>query len=271
MPFAGRTLELQALDAALAAAYPRVVVIEAPAAAGKTALVGRWVAGVSRRRVLRVSGEPNERNLPRGVIDQLLGRAGGASVLDALRAEPTVLVLDDAQWADPESIDALVFALRRLVAEPVLTIVCTRPGAPLTGLDRLADTRVRLPPLSQADVRALTDLPDGPARRLWEHTAGLPGHVVALAPSIPADPEEPLPAPPALIAEVGRSLASCPPEVARLAEAAAVLGSGCRLADAAALAGLTEARADTAQADTAQADEARADAARADAAIGADG
>ena len=44
MPFAGRNLELRALDAALAAACPRVVVIEAPAAAGKTALVERWVA-----------------------------------------------------------------------------------------------------------------------------------------------------------------------------------------------------------------------------------
>ena len=57
MPFAGRTLELQALDAALAAACPRVVVIDAPAAAGKTALVEHWLAGVPRRRLLRVSGE----------------------------------------------------------------------------------------------------------------------------------------------------------------------------------------------------------------------
>jgi len=47
---AGRTLELEALDAALAAASPRVVVIEAPAAADKTALVEHWVAGAPRRR-----------------------------------------------------------------------------------------------------------------------------------------------------------------------------------------------------------------------------
>jgi predicted ATPase len=39
---------------------------------------------------------------------------------------PTVLVLDDAQWADAASLQALTFALRRLESDRVLTIVGTR-------------------------------------------------------------------------------------------------------------------------------------------------
>jgi len=85
-------------------------------------------------------------------------------------------------------------------------------------------------------VRALTGLPDGAARRLWEHTGGLPGPVTTLAGAVPTDPEEPLPAPPSTTAEVARTLLACAPQTRALVEAAAVLGSGCRLADAAALA-----------------------------------
>jgi DNA-binding CsgD family transcriptional regulator len=234
--FAGREAELRALDAALAAACPRVVLIEGAAGAGKTTLVERFLANVSGARVLRVSGEPTETDVPLGVIDQLQRRAGADDVLGVLCAEPTVLVVDDAQWVDAASLDALVFALRRLVSERVLTIVCARAGAPLAGLARLLDTRLELTPLTQAEVRALTGLPDGAARRLWEHTGGLPGPVTALAGGVPADPETPLAAPPTAVAEIARTLMACTPETRALLEAAAVLGSGCRLADAAALA-----------------------------------
>lgn len=235
--FAGREAELRALDAALAAACPRVVLVSGAAGAGKTALIDRFATGVRTARVVRVSGEPREADVALGVVDQLRGRVGAtADVLAILRAEPTVLVVDDAQWVDAESLDALVFALRRLVAEPVLTIVAARPGATLAGLERLVDLRLPLAPLGQAEVRALTGLPAGAARRLWEHTGGLPGPVVALADGVPADPEEPLPAPPAVAAEIALALTACAPETRALVEAAAVLGSGCCLADAAALA-----------------------------------
>ncbi|MDA0184784.1 LuxR C-terminal-related transcriptional regulator [Solirubrobacter phytolaccae] len=234
--FVGREAELRALGAALAAACPRVLLVEGAAGAGKTALLDRFVAGATTR-VVRVNGELSERAVALGVVDQLLRRAGSGSVLlDVLCAEPTVLVVDDAQWVDAESLDALVFALRRLVAEPVLTIVCARPGAPLAGLARLFDTRLALTPFTQAEVRALTGLPDGAARRLWEHTGGLPGPVTALAHAVPADPESPLPAPPATLAEAACALRACDADTRALVEAAAVLGSGCRLADAAALA-----------------------------------
>lgn len=241
--FVGREAELRALDAALAAACPRVVLAEGAAGAGKTALIDRFLASLSDRRAVRVNGEFSERAVGLGVAEQLWGRVGagcaevdGSLVLDVLRAEPTVLVVDDAQWVDAESVDALVYALRRLVSEPVLTIVCARAGAPLRGLERLFDTRISLPPLTQAEVRALTGLADGAARRLWEHTGGLPGPVAALAGCVSADPEAPLPAPPAVAGEVERALADCAPGTRALVEAAAVLGSGCCVADAAALA-----------------------------------
>ena len=71
--------------------------------------------------MLRASGEPAETRVALGVLDQLLRRAGedGApahrgGVLEWLGEQPVVLFVDDAQWADAPSLDALVFALRRL-------------------------------------------------------------------------------------------------------------------------------------------------------------
>ena len=57
----------------------------------------------------------------------------GAAVLSLLAAaaegESVLVVVDDAQWLDPSSADALLFAARRLRGEGVAMLVATRPGA----------------------------------------------------------------------------------------------------------------------------------------------
>src|SRR3954470_1360816 len=95
----GREGELDALDAQLEHA-PALVLLEGAPGAGKTALIDAFLACHEDLRVLRASGEPAERGVALGVLDQLLRRAGapGGELLAVLEAT-AIVVLDDAQWA----------------------------------------------------------------------------------------------------------------------------------------------------------------------------
>ena len=61
-------------------------------------------------------------------------RAVGMGVLTVLRsclaAGPLLIAVDDAQWLDPASLEALVFALRRVTAGPVSLLLAARADAP---------------------------------------------------------------------------------------------------------------------------------------------
>ena len=61
-------------------------------------------------------------------------RAVGMGVLAVLRAcldaGPLLIAVDDAQWLDPASLDALVFALRRVTAGPMSLLLAARADAP---------------------------------------------------------------------------------------------------------------------------------------------
>ena len=85
-------------------------------------------------------------------------------------------------------------------------------------------------------------LPRRAAERLREHTGGVPLHIKELLYDLPADvlrnPGATLPAPRSLETLVLSRLASCAPYTESLVVAAAILGTECRLADAATLAGL---------------------------------
>src|SRR5829696_4524830 len=136
-PFVGREGELRALASARDAGGAWCVLVEGPAGAGKTALVERFLATSPGLFVLRASGERGEADVPLGVVDQLLRRAGGSAVLDLVAGldGPSAIVVDDAQWADRESVVALVFAARRLVHERVMVIVISREHARLDGVE----------------------------------------------------------------------------------------------------------------------------------------
>ena len=144
--FVGRQGELRLLDERLAAAqqgHPQVVYLEAEAGAGKSTLLSQFIGSLSNAVVLEIGGDEAESLLSYGVIDQLqpgtLTEPGtdpmavGArlvDLLDHLQADGQVVVLaiDDLQWADRPSARAVLFALRRLRADKVLTIVSTRAG-----------------------------------------------------------------------------------------------------------------------------------------------
>jgi ATP/maltotriose-dependent transcriptional regulator MalT len=285
--FVGRQAELQELGGALEAVragHPRLIAVEGPPGIGKTTLVQRFLNQSGELLILRTRGEDMEATLAYGVVEQLLARlevqlpdplghlqsmgeraadpfAVGAALVDLLgvlqQEGPVVIVIDDAQWADPLSLQALTFALRRLRVDRVLAIVVARdladghiPGSLRRALTDEYGHHLRLSGLAWSELGDLasqlgTDGLTGRAlRQLRDHTQGNPLHARALLEEVPAETlhevSRPLPAPRSFALLVLRRLASCPAAVVDLVAAAAVLGGMCLFELAAQLAELTE-------------------------------
>jgi len=162
------------------------LVVHGEAGVGKTALLEDAIASAAGMRIARVAGIESEMELAyaalqqlcapmRGGLDRLpnpqrqaLGvvfglRAGeppdrflvGLAVLsllaDAAQKQPLLCVIDDAQWLDRASAQALGVVARRLLGEPVALVVAARePGGEFRGLPELL-----VGGLSEADARDL--------------------------------------------------------------------------------------------------------------------
>ena len=166
--------------------------------------------------------------------------------------------IDDLQWADGPSARALLFALRRLQADQVLVVVAARAGQ-LSGLgeawsrflngDHRAG-RIRLGGLGPGEVVSLGwalgagELPRRAVGRLLEYTGGNPLHIRAVLEELGIEgldgPGGALQAPRSLAGMVLVRVGALSPAAQHLIAAAAVLGHHCRLAAAAALAGLDD-------------------------------
>ena len=163
-----------------------VLVVRGEAGAGKTALLDYAVQQAADLQVARAVGVESEMELAFAALHQLcgpmldrldrlpgpqraaLGTAFGLaagpppdrflvglavlSLLSEVAAErPLMCLVDDAQWLDRASAQALAFAARRLRAESVLVVFATREPAPdFHGLPELVVGGLR-----QADARAL--------------------------------------------------------------------------------------------------------------------
>src|SRR3954467_2308520 len=195
--FIGRRQELSALESELAHARegrPGVVLLEGAAGIGKTALIERFLAPLDDVTLLRASGDETETQLPFGVLEQLMRRSGeavefdgdhvsaGAQALERIGAldPPLVLVIDAAHWADAASLRALLFVVRRLVADRVLIVIATREDAFTLpeGLVKAAP-RIVLTPFGADELRALAEargvhLTARAVHRLQSHAGGNP-------------------------------------------------------------------------------------------------
>jgi DNA-binding CsgD family transcriptional regulator len=185
----GRLPERAALSQLLEAARAGrsgVLVMGGEPGVGKTALLDWAIGSAAGLRVVRVAGVESEMELAFAALQQLcapmLGQLAGLPVpqRDALgvafglstgavpdrflvglavlsllsevaERQPLLCVIDDAQWLDRASAQALAFVARRLLAEPVALVFAARePGEEFRGLPELA----------------IGGLPEGDAREL---------------------------------------------------------------------------------------------------------
>jgi DNA-binding CsgD family transcriptional regulator len=287
----GRDAELSRLAAHLSAARagtPRLMAVEGAAGIGKTSLVRCFVELAGPAELYWASGDEAESHLPWGVLHQLGDQAAarghaplhelamgldagadpalvGAALLPAL-ASADIVVIDDAHWADPESLEALRFAVRRLLSEPLFVVITFRDdtGGDLgEGWRRLFDghngDRLRLGGLDAAAVATLAEgvmgvrLSARAAARLCQHTGGHPLYARSLLEQLPAGTLEraagPLPAPADLASAVSTRLAGCNARAQEAVTCASVLGLRVQVATLASLMGVTPAGVSAAAAD----------------------
>jgi DNA-binding CsgD family transcriptional regulator len=220
----GRRAERERIDRLLAEARAGgcgVLVLRGDAGIGKTTLLAHAREGASGMRVLSACGVELETGIPFGGLLELLrpatpaldripppqasalrsalglAAAGpgdrflvGAATLSLLAAaaddEPLAVLIDDFQWLDRPSAEAIVFAARRLVADPIALIATVRDGEP-SALDRVHLPACVVPGLDRDDalelLRGLTgrDPPVDAVDRLFAATGGNPLALVELS------------------------------------------------------------------------------------------
>ncbi|MEV4106087.1 AAA family ATPase [Nonomuraea sp. NPDC049695] len=195
----GRAVEIAALDDVIARALGgsgSALVLRGEAGVGKTALLDLAASRGGAMRVLRTTGvEPEsdlafaalhqllrpvmglldtlpepQRDAVRGALglaasgDRFLLAAGVLSLLaEAAVPDGLICVVDDFQWVDRASADALLFAARRLGTERVAMLLAVRGDAPVKGLPSV--TVGGLDDAAAAELLSARTTTDGDARR----------------------------------------------------------------------------------------------------------
>lgn len=232
----GRAPDIRRLDALLDDMGIRgaATVVRGEAGIGKSALLGhaRRTAAARGMRVLDTVGVESEAQLPFAVLQRLLrpilgridelsgpqhrallaafGLAEGAApdpflialavqglVSDAATATPTLIVVDDAQWIDIPSAEALAFLARRLDSEPVVMLIALREGFSSAFADPGMDA-LRLERLDEAAAALLVDrherdLTSAVRARVLQEAAGNPLALVELPFAVGHGAAAPLP------------------------------------------------------------------------------
>ncbi|WP_367325371.1 AAA family ATPase [Streptomyces sp. HUAS ZL42] len=219
------------------------------------AALGSWydIVGPALGLCAPTEGAPPDQQGLRDGLDWVLTHL-------AVRRAPMVLVLDDAHWADPESLRWLAAFAPRAEELPLLIVVAYRPdelpdhAESLRGLPGRAGGRpIGLEPLSAAAVARLvreavgTRADDAFCRECWAVTAGNPFEAVELAAKVRDRGLTPTEAGAHLLRDLAAAvkgsglvarLERLGPSTVRFAWACAVLGTEIPPALAAAVAGL---------------------------------
>jgi ATP/maltotriose-dependent transcriptional regulator MalT len=265
--FVGRSAELASVAEVVTrvqAEQPWLVAIEGDPGVGKTVLARRCLSGTTGLRVLSARADQTETDLDFGIVDQLFRAAGGvfptavlaggagshassfavgARLLEVVgeRAAtgPVAIVIDDLQWADRRSVEALTFMLRRLSVDPVIAVVIYR--GPSDRLDEVAqrmllsiENRLRIPlgGLSPDEAASLAaelgagSLDDEAVQWLYRRTGGHPLYLrTLLSEGIDFDPRAPgrLALPQTLTAAIGDQLRVLPSQTRTILEMLSVL------------------------------------------------
>ncbi len=207
-----------------------VLVVAGEPGIGKTALLEHAIERAASMSVLRARGVESEAEIPfagllallRPALDRLddipppqaaalrgaLGLAPGverdrfligAATLSLLAAhaerQPLLVAIDDTHWLDESSLAAILFAVRRLLADAVATLLTVRSGEASPAPDAFLPT-LQLEGLDRETAGAVLEqhagrpLPPGAADRLFEATLGNPLALVELAAAAADEPDE---------------------------------------------------------------------------------
>ncbi|HTT91804.1 MAG TPA: AAA family ATPase, partial [Acidimicrobiales bacterium] len=213
--FVGRETELARFGEVLARAQqgqPWLVTIEGESGVGKTALAKRGMTSSPGLTVLWARADQSESDLDYGVVGQLLRllpRPDGAGdplpagemamsspftvgalllglVGQTLASGPVAVVIDDVQWADRPSVEALSFMFRRFTVDPVTVVLLMRDrhhlGEParrmllsVTNRHQMTITGLRVDDVAPlADALGAAPLGRLSIERLHRHTGGHP-------------------------------------------------------------------------------------------------
>ena len=219
----GRAAEIAAIGLLLDGArqHGGALVVRGDAGIGKSALLdtAREMSGAHGFNVLAATGVQSEANLPyaglhqlvrpmldgvpqlptqlRGgllaafgmrdgeVADRFLTALAALELLaDAAHLQPQLVVIDDAQWLDTPTVEALGFIARRIDAEPIIMLIAVRAGHPTT-LTGTHLPQIDLAPLDAASCSVLLDrnspvLAPGARGRILAAAAGNPLALVEL-------------------------------------------------------------------------------------------
>jgi ATP/maltotriose-dependent transcriptional regulator MalT len=258
----------------------RVVLVHGPAGIGKTSLVRSFAEAAEAADAVVRTGACDDllstrafapfRDIARG--QSRLGRALGAGadpseVLDAILEElddplrAVVFVIEDLQWADDATLDALVVVARRIERLPAMLVATfrdeevdrTHPLRRVLGALGVAGVeRITLGPLSRDALAELVGRDDDRADELFRVTGGNPFYALELAAApagtVPTSVRDAvltrvlgLPEP----AQVALEALSVVPTRAERWLLEAMTGDGARALDTAERAGLVTADADT--------------------------
>ncbi len=219
----GRNDESETLERLIAAVrygWSGVLVLRGEAGVGKTALLQHATRAAVDMRIVRVTAVQSEMELSFAALHQLLvpflgslarlpepqrkalasafglvaepppdrflvGIAALTMITEAALEQPVLCLIDDAQWLDQASVDALGFVARRLSADPVAMLFAVREGehraVPFEGF---AELRLAgLPDEAAQELLARSagrQLDQGVARRILAATAGHPLALIEL-------------------------------------------------------------------------------------------
>ena len=245
------------------------LVVLGPAGIGKTALLGYAFERAQGMQVLRARGDPAEVGIPYAGLSQLLSplldllpslsRPQAAAIAAALAIgppagkeafpvyaatlsllataasqTPLLVLVDDGHWIDVASMDALLFAQRRLALDPVLLLLTFRLGPalpqPPAGLPSLELCGLDLESAAALLEQRGYSVDDELLPWLVRATGGNPLALRDLPTFIsPADfasyalRSAPAPVGPALVAAYGQAVAVMPPDTRQAVLIAATL------------------------------------------------
>jgi DNA-binding CsgD family transcriptional regulator len=178
----------------------RVVLVRGEAGSGKTVLVARFLQEVGERAALHV-GVCDDLSTPQPLaplwdVARASRELAGALASDDVRrvmtvvydllcrpAGPTVLVLEDTQWADEATLDVITYLGRRIAGTTGLLVLTYRDGEvdaehPLRrvvgGLPPAVVERIHLKPLTVSAVAELAGTHADGAEELFALTGGNP-------------------------------------------------------------------------------------------------